>query len=494
MNSQPTDRSVGNVRNTNMVHSQKARNHMKKLIPSIVLACLLTMTAASAAVDDPNQVYTGTPAIKHVSSDGTVTYSNNGKPTSTATTNYTTTTSVPMFGPNQPITSTGTAAPTTSATTYTSYQYAVPASVLPSGYSLSSGETISIDDVEKMVRDDNLNVRMMEQQLKAMEDVDIDDAVDMLNAQANTFSQQAAQIQTLLQSGQVTDPAMIQLLTSNATILGAQAAQLKSQASSTEDEFEEQLDSLEQQFDDAEDQLVFAAESTFIGIKSMEGSYADLLRQRITLQTTVSEMEARYKLGQISALQLQETQNGLTQLDAGISTLAMTIENTKGDLNLLLGRDADDSFTLAALPVVTDSQIAAINYESDLKTVKKKSTEIRDADDKRDDADGKYAEKAADLAYDNTVNTVSQNFQKLCRAVADKRQLVTAAQSDYALAQKNFQVQETKFKNGQISQNTYNAAKATLETAANAVTTAQNNLYTAYMKYEWAMKGIVSAS
>lgn len=494
MNSQPTDRSVGNVRDTNMVHSQKARNHMKKRIPSIVLACLLTMTAASAAVDDPNQVYTGTPAIKHVSSDGTVTYSNNGKPTSTTTTNYTTTTSVPMFGPNQPITSTGTAAPTTSATTYTSYQYAVPASVLPSGYSLSSGETISIDDVEKMVRDDNLNVRMMEQQLKAMEDVDIDDAVDMLNAQANTFSQQAAQIETLLKSGQVTDPTMVQLLTSNATILGMQAAQLKSQASTTEDEFDDQLDKLEQQFDDAEDQLVFAAESTFIGIKSMEGSYADLLRQRITLQTTVSEMEARYKLGQISALQLQETQNGLTQLDAGISTLAMTIENTKGDLNLLLGRDADDGFTLAALPVVTDSQIASINYESDLKTVKKKSTEIRDADDKRDDADGKYAEKAADLAYDNTVNTVSQNFQKLCRAVTDKRQLVTAAQSDYALAQKNFQVQETKFKNGQISQNTYNAAKATLETSANAVTTAQNNLYTAYMKYEWAMKGIVSAN
>ena len=71
---------------------------------------------------------------------------------------------------------------------------------------------------------------------------------------------------------------------------------------------------------------------------------------------------------------------------------------------------------------------------------------------------------------------------------------MAAAESDYALAQKNFQVQETKFRNGQISQNTYNAEKATLETAANAVTTAQNNLYTAYMKYEWAMEGIVATN
>lgn len=494
MNSQPTDRSVGNVRNTNMVHSQKARNHMKKLIPSIVLACLLTMTAASAAVDDPNQVYTGTPAIKHVSSDGTVTYSNNGKPTSTTTTNYTTTTSVPMFGPNQPITSTGTAAPTTSATTYTSYQYAVPASVLPSGYSLSSGETISIDDVEKMVRDDNLQIQALEQSVKAAKDADPEDMVDTLRLGYQNLTSSITGMQSMLDNLPAENMVDAALLRSSIALMNSQAESMKSQISTIEDTYEDTVDSLEQQLDDVEDQLAFAAESTFIGIKSMEGSYADLLRQRITLQTTVSEMEARYKLGQISALQLQEVKNGLTQLDAGISTMAMNIENYKGDLNLLLGRDADDSFTLAALPVVTDSQIAAINYESDLKTVKKKSTEIRDADDKRDNADGKYAEKAADLAYDNTVNTVSQNFQKLCRAVADKRQLVTAAQSDYALAQKNFQVQETKFKNGQISQNTYNAAKATLETAANAVTTAQNNLYTAYMKYEWAMKGIVSAS
>ena len=141
----------------------------------------------------------------------------------------------------------------------------------------------------------------------------------------------------------------------------------------------------------------------------------------------------------------------------------------------------------------------SINFDRDVSEVIRRSTEVRNArealDDAEDAEDGsRYSENAARLTYENTINSVRQNFQKLCRTVTDKRQLVTAAQSDFALAQKNFDVQKTKYDNGQISQNAYDSAKATLETSRNAVTTAQTNLYTAYMKYDWALRGIVSAS
>ena len=163
----------------------------------------------------------------------------------------------------------------------------------------------------------------------------------------------------------------------------------------------------------------------------------------------------------------------------------------------MLGRGGKEPFTLAPLPAVTDLQIAAINYEKDVGEVLRNSTEVRKARDAMFDAndqDNRYTKQAAELTYDNTVNTVRQNFLKLCRAVTDKRQLVTAAQNDFALAQQTFQSQQVKLQNGQISQNTFDAAKATMETSLNAVTTAQNNLFTAYMKYRWAMRGIVSTS
>lgn len=398
----------------------------------------------------------------------------------------------PMFGPGQPI----------STTTTPTLQNPVPqAGYSATGYTipeitLSTGEPLGINEIENLVRNHNLQVLMMDQQLKSMKDMDVSEASDALNTQANQLTQLATQLQNMLPQFQE-NPAMTGLITANCTILNMQAATLKSQATSTADQLDEQIDELEDQFYDAENQLVFAAESTFLAIKTMEGSYDDLIRQRTTLTATLIEMQKRYDLGQISALQLQETKNGLVQLESGIATLAMNIENTKGDLNLLLGRDGKFSYTLIPLPIITDAQIAQINYDKDVGEVLRHSSEVRNAQEAiydAEDQDSRYAENAAELTYDNTVKTVKQNFLKLCRAVTDKQQLVQAAQSDFTLAQQTFQSQQVKFQNGQISQNTYDAAKATLDTAANAVTTAQNNLYTAYMKYEWALKGVVSSS
>lgn len=427
------------------------------LIPVMAMACLLTVPAAAA--DEGTQAAYGA---------------------NTNALGYTA--EVPMFGPGQPV------------QTYTTggYTTQVPG--------LSSGRQVAIGEVEDMVRSSNLQIRALRQTIRAMEEQDPSETVSALRASYQGLNSSIAQMQQTSAALDPTDPSMaiIQgLMQSNIMILTSQAESLKSQINTIEDNYDTQLESLEQTLADTEDQLAFAAESTFLAIKSMEGSYADLVRQRTTLGTTVTEMEKRYELGQISALQLQETRNGLTQLDSGIATLAMNIENTKGDLNLLLGRTADSGFSLAALPVITSAQVSAVNYSRDIGTVLRQSREVRDADEACDDAedqDNEYAEKAAKLRYDSTVNTVSQNFQKLCRAVTDKQQLVTAAQSDYELAQRNFQVQETKYQNGQISQNAYESAKATLETSANAVTTARNNLYTAYMKYRWALRGIVSTN
>lgn len=427
---------------------------MKRIIPAVALACLLTIPAAAAEGAGGAQ---GTGA--------------------------------PSFGPGQPIPEAP--ANPTQGGIYTGYPYyTAPAA------ELSSGKLLAISDVEKMVRNSNLQVRALEEAIEALEDQDPEEMVAMLRTNYQGLMASIAQLKQAAGALPEGDP-MRGLMESNIMILTSQATTLQTQISSVQDNYEEQLDSLEDTLTETKSQLAFAAESTFLAIKSMESSYEDLVRQRVTLGVTVTELQKRYELGQISALQLQESKNGLTQLESGLSTLIMNIENTKGDLNLLLGRGPDVKYSLAALPVITDSQVNAIDYNRDVKTVLRKSTEVREADDARDDAedqDNEYAERAAKLRYESTVDTVSQNFQKLCRAVTDKRQLVAAAESDYALAQKNFQVQETKFRNGQISQNTYNAEKATLETAANAVTTAQNNLYTAYMKYEWAMEGIVATN
>lgn len=437
---------------------------MKRFIPAMTLACLLTVPAAAA--DAAPGYDTAQPAF---AANNDIGYTSGG----------------PMFGPGQPVSSWT----VSNGGTHT---------LNTSG--LSSGSSVSIGDVESMVRNSNLQLRALEKTISAMEDQDPEDTVRALRASYQSLTGNIAQLQQTAAQMPDTDANSVlikSLLQSNIMILSSQAQTLKSQIDTVEDNYDDQLDSLEQTLEDTQDQLAFAAESTFLAIKSMECSYDGLLIQRTTLNTTVQEMEKRYELGQISALQLQETKNGLTQLESGIATLAMNIENTKGDLNLLIGRNADNKFSLATLPLITNSQVSAVNYSRDLDAVLRTNKDVRDAEDAVDDAedqDNDDAEKAAKLRYDSTVASINQSFQKICRDVVDKEQLVNAALSDHALAQKNFEMQETKYRNGQISLNTYDSARATLETSANAVTTAQNNLYTAYMKYQWAKKGIVSAN
>lgn len=45
------------------------------------------------------------------------------------------------------------------------------------------------------------------------------------------------------------------------------------------------------------------------------------------MNRTVQEMELRYDLGQISALQLQQTESGRTQLKSNLETVEMNLDN-----------------------------------------------------------------------------------------------------------------------------------------------------------------------
>ena len=79
------------------------------------------------------------------------------------------------------------------------------------------------------------------------------------------------------------------------------------------------------QLNNAQDQIVLLGESLYIGILKMETQEAALQRQLAALNRTVEEMELRYQLGQVSALQLEQAKAGRTSLISGLETLQMNI-------------------------------------------------------------------------------------------------------------------------------------------------------------------------
>ena len=97
-----------------------------------------------------------------------------------------------------------------------------------------------------------------------------------------------------------------------------------------------------------------AGESTYIALAALETQEGALQRQLASLNRTVEELELRYQMGQVSALQLQQTKAGRTQLTSGLETLRMNIRSLKTQLEQLIGAAQTGEIVLGKVPEVTD--------------------------------------------------------------------------------------------------------------------------------------------
>ena len=156
---------------------------------------------------------------------------------------------------------------------------------------------------------------------------------------------------------------------------------------------------LVRQLNNLQDQIVVAGESLYAALKAMEGQEAGLRRQLAALDRTVEEMELRYTLGQISALQLSEVKTGRTALESGLETLRMNVKSYKLQLEMLIGAEQTGEIALSPLPEVTAEQLAEIDLESDLAAAKERSYELYEAKQTLEDARDQYKDDANYWGY-----------------------------------------------------------------------------------------------
>lgn len=299
------------------------------------------------------------------------------------------------------------------------------------------------------------------------------------------------------------------LLMSDQSSIASQIKQLEAQIDTLEDQIDQledqrdeledtDFDAAERQLDAVVDQIVKGAETLYIALHTMQSSYDGLLRQEAILQMKLAEMEKRYELGQVSAVDVASVRDGMRQLTRGKETLAMNLRNSKGDLNLLLGRDAAVNFELVELPEVTTAQITAMNLESDLKRGMKNSYDLYAAEEAvetakdGDGADRKYNIRQAEYQLQSAENSFRQSFTKLFRAVEDAARAVQTASDSRGFQITQLNVAKTKYQLGKISYHDYVEAQIDLAQADADLKTAQNDLYLAYNNYQWAIRGVVA--
>ena len=255
-----------------------------------------------------------------------------------------------------------------------------------------------------------------------------------------------------------------------------------------------------------QDQIVMAGEATYVALATMELQAASLERQLEATNRTVEEMELRYQMGQISALQLSQTRAGQASLASGLATMQMNLRTYKTQLQMLLGAEMTGELELGAVPTVTAEQLAAMDVEADLQTAKERSYELLDAsntlEDERESFEDNYSYnstslssqqalhtwQAAQYTYDNTVQDYERRFRLLYDQVNDYQQIWEASKVSLETQKLSYASSELQYEQGTISHNALLTAQDDLADAEEAVQSAAINLFSAYNTYCWAVQ------
>lgn len=363
---------------------------------------------------------------------------------------------------------------------------------------------VSFENVERRMRENNLQLLALEQSVLSIEDIDYDKLYDKLWHQLNDIAK--AQWGLVQMSKFMSE---YDYRTSYDQMDRAYDAVREQFDAIKEGDMQKDNADLVRQLNNLEDQIVMAGEALYAALTAMESQERSLQRQLEGLDRTVEEMELRYQLGQISAMQLTEVKTGRTALESGLATLGMNVANYKLQLEMLIGAEQTGGIALGPLPEVTEQQLQEMDLERDLAAAKDKSYELYDAEKTLEDARDQYKEdadnwgynekhmeyrnakrtwQAAQYTYNNTVQNYELKFRTLYAQVGDYRQSLEAAKVSLECERSSYEASELRYQQGTISRNALLTAEDDLREAEEKVRAAAGDLFSTYNTYCWAVQ------
>ena len=365
---------------------------------------------------------------------------------------------------------------------------------------------LSFANVERRMRENNLSILALQGNIDIIEDIDYDELYEDLREQLNRIAQ--TQWGLVMAPPEMVGGEYEKDKTYDRLDQAYDAVREKFDAIK-DGEMQEDNADLVRQLKNLQDQIVVAGESTYIALAALETQEGALQRQLASLNRTVEELELRYQMGQVSALQLQQTKAGRTQLTSGLETLRMNIRSLKTQLEQLIGAAQTGEIVLGKVPEVTDKELAAMDLEADLLDYKARSYDLYAAAKTLEDAQETYKDDAAkygynekkyefrtakrtwetaQYTYNDTVQNYELKFRTLYAQVQDYKQILDAAKVSLECEKASCAASELKYKQGTISQNALLDARDSLKEAEEKVTSAAGDLFSSYNTYRWAVE------
>ena len=399
--------------------------------------------------------------------------------------------------------------------------------------------TLTYDQLEQQVRAGDLKILILEENIASAQATDFDKIREDLRDQLNSIANQQWQLigggsgssgggQGAQFDFSTATPQDQYLYGAVNALQSGMTAMSNMLTSSTRQTLKQAYDAVREQYDDLKDgktqktvadsvrmmenmvnSEVKLAQATYAQLVELDAALDTMDRSLAALDRQVEELELRYKLGQISALTLEQVKSGRATLASQRETYASQARSGLMALEFMTGRDLTGTLKLGSLPAVTADQVSAMDLEKDMAAAKEKSWTLYDAQNTLDDAketfddagdeynhnekkyqyvQAQHSWQAAQYTHQATVSGFELTFRGLYDKVKDAQQVLGAAQTVLAVQQDSYAAQELKYQQGSISKNALLDAGDTLASAQDTVETARRSLFTAYNNYRWAVE------
>ncbi len=391
--------------------------------------------------------------------------------------------------------------------------------------SLSDSDTsdISFGSIESLVRKNNQSIKGFEKTLDSINSTNVKSQFEvqmlsyyqqnsMLYEQAAGYQQSADELYEAAESTQDTATKTALEAQANAMALLAEQARasiamndgiisgLEESQEDAENQLKDTYASTKHQLDNAADQIVVGAQTQYITLITLQNSIDTLNRSIAAIDRSIVVMQTQLEIGMASELDLKTLQNQRQTAQSSLESLISQQKNLQASLSLTLGNEVGTSVNAESLPYISKSEINKIDYKQDLEKAMDNSYAIWQKADAARKASNEYmdnlyttadAYEAAKIDLEATKEQTENSFKTLYESVLEKQRLLEQAEENLTFAEVNFEIAEVKLNQGIISQLQYENEKDTLESAKDAIKTAETELFTAYNTYQWGIRGVI---
>ena len=192
---------------------------------------------------------------------------------------------------------------------------------------------------------------------------------------------------------------------------------------------------------------------------------------------------------QTDVLDAKET---LLKAQASITTAESNIASTKESLCQMLGWKYGASVEICALPDPQEQMSASINLEEDIAKAQENNYQLKILARQVNNAMTSTLKEQYQTTLTSGKEAVKSNVQSAYQNLKLSEAQYEQAKRSLELEEKTKQTNDRKLTAGLISQNAYQSATYSYESASVAKETAAMSLLQAQLAYQWAVDGLAS--